>query len=136
MAFSLEFKTVMGELTEGLTDREVAEACGISQPYVNQVRNGKIPSMAMCHRIAEGLALKSSRRGRLFAAAGYNEIAPIEEGGLSAEAAYVGRLYETLPKEAQWIVRRLLEDHPKLRGAGLMLGIPNPGVIYGDAIGA
>ena len=102
--FGNELQTVIGPLRQ----REVAEMTGISQPYINQMLNGKVPSLEMLTRLANGLRLEPSKRARLFAQAGYDD--PFRP----ADGMALG---EMLTDEEREVLRRLRTLEPEPRQA-------------------
>ena len=131
MANSPELKAVMRELTGDMTDREIAEAVGLSHPYVNQIRNGKAPSLDVLLKIDRGLRPKPELRTRLFLAAGSKEVDAVNTGRLSDEAAEIAKRVEALPPKKRDLMRLLLENHGMLDAVEALRG-----VIYGEAISA
>lgn len=119
LPISNDFRRVMREVVGSRPQREVAELAGISLPYVNQMLNGKVPSLPMLTKLADGLALDARVRGRLFAAAGYQ---PSLQGDLPADLAYVVDEMKSLSPQQLETVRRLVEHPERIDALAALIG--------------
>jgi transcriptional regulator with XRE-family HTH domain len=54
-----------------LKQSDVAQETGISQPWVNQIANGRVPSREKLAQLAEGLKMEPRVAAELFELAGY-----------------------------------------------------------------
>lgn len=65
------WKEMVRELYGERSDVEVADITGVSQPWINQIKNGRMPSRETLALLADRLHAPTSLRGRLFRFLGY-----------------------------------------------------------------
>lgn len=129
MPIDTEFRRTVREAAGGRSQRDIAELTGISQPYINQVMNGRIPSREVLLRIAAGLEVEPNLRSRLMALAGYADDAA--QGDLDPEARAFAFQFQGLEPKEREIVRSLMSQRDKLRHVGGLIGCVRPGLPWG-----
>lgn len=84
------WRETVREMYGGREDAEVARLTGVSQPWVNQIRNGRIPSRRTLAAIADTLKPARDMRSRLFRMAGYvDPLAALDEPPYDPDAAFM-----------------------------------------------
>jgi transcriptional regulator with XRE-family HTH domain len=111
-----EFRQLVRSAVGKLSQREIADKTGISQPYAYQILNGHIPSREKLVALVDGLDIKGWQRARLFDLANYrdDQDAPGDELPVPFQEVAREMQRQNLSVEQLKMVRRLIEQPGRL----------------------